>query len=115
MPPQPVQLFWIDVKDHLPDDEMTVLFHSADGETFVGFRESGEWFDATSAIHPVAFVTHWADLPTPPKTGELPMLRSEFGRHLPPADGCPCCDGKEWDCIPDSTVNQCVNCGHKWE
>jgi len=55
-----------------------------------------------------------------PRTIQKQM--DELEQHRPPHwsevdlpnedDGCPECGCKNWDCIPFSMVNQCVDCGH---
>lgn len=67
-PPQLRRAYWIDVLDHMPDDEMSVLVgtnRSADSEVNLGWHADGVWRDCASA-EIIADVTHWMDLPEPP-------------------------------------------------
>jgi hypothetical protein len=66
-PPQPRQLFWIDVRDHMPDDETTVLVAMPDGEITTAWHADDCWREAASATL-IKTVTHWADLPEPPNS-----------------------------------------------
>lgn len=60
---------WTAVKDHLPDDEMTVLLALADGEVWPGFHEGTQWFYVSA--DPVGVeVLHWAEFPAPPGAGD---------------------------------------------
>lgn len=66
-PPERRELFWIDVRDHMPDDEMTVMVASDSGESDVNiaWHAEGLWrLCAGAAI--IVDVTHWMDLPEPP-------------------------------------------------
>lgn len=65
-PPQPRTCHWIDVRDHMPDDWITVLI--AAGCTVVtAWRDDGRWWKLGNR-EPcrVRGVTHWMDLPEPP-------------------------------------------------
>jgi hypothetical protein len=64
-PPQPVTIYWIDVRDHLPDDEITVLVSSGDQDIDVGYHLAGEWYRTYGQL--LGDVAYWADLPEPPK------------------------------------------------
>lgn len=66
-PPQERQLFWIDVRDHMPDDEITVLVATRenDGEATMAWHCDGLWRDCGSAAV-LDGVTHWMDLPEGP-------------------------------------------------
>ncbi len=64
-PPQPRTTYWIDVQDHLPDDETRVLVAFDDGEVDVAYRDADRWLGAMDSVLETA-VTHWADLPEPP-------------------------------------------------
>jgi hypothetical protein len=64
-PPQPRTIHWIDVRDHLPDDEISVLVSDKDGEIWYAWHENNAWFDATAGR--LVHITHWADLPLPPE------------------------------------------------
>ncbi len=66
-PPQRRETFWIDVGDHMPDDDTTVLVanQAFEGEVFMAWHENGQWFEAGTADI-VPFVTHWMDIPEGP-------------------------------------------------
>ena len=57
---------WIDVEEDLPDDEIEVLVHTADGEVSVGFRESNNWRYLCASKIKIP-VLHWAHMPEPPE------------------------------------------------
>lgn len=62
-------IHWVSCDDCLPDDEMTVLLFSpgADQDVFIGWRDSGQWFDCyEGGIAVRARVSHWAPLPSGP-------------------------------------------------
>lgn len=63
-PPQPVTIHWIDVRDHLPDDETTVLVADRNGEVWQAWHEGHAWLEMTAGR--LVGITHWADLPEPP-------------------------------------------------
>lgn len=65
-PPQPRIIHWIDVRDHLPDDEITVLVSFDGGEVSLGWHEAGVWRECACACQ-LETVTHWMDLPEPPE------------------------------------------------
>jgi hypothetical protein len=66
-PPQPRLMHWIDVRDHLPDAEITVLVAHGDEGISMAFRDQHVWsnVDGTNTI---LGVTHWMDLPESPAT-----------------------------------------------
>lgn len=66
-PPKPVTTFWIDVLDHLPDDETTVLVAYDGIDVASGFMDGGVWKYEGSGNPIEGTVTHWADLPTHPE------------------------------------------------
>jgi hypothetical protein len=68
-PPQPREIYWIDVEDHLPDDEITVLVCDVQGDMYLAYHAEGEWWQ--EGFNPVlgtliGNVSYWADLPLPP-------------------------------------------------
>jgi hypothetical protein len=66
------KVYWVDVRDHLPDDGITVLAVDRDGEIWMGFMECDDWYMVTSCCYPPEMllnITHWADLPEGPKEG----------------------------------------------
>lgn len=63
-PPIRREVFWIHVRDHMPDDEMAVLVW-AKGDMFMAFMDGGEWRDAGN-VKQLYGVTHWAQLPEGP-------------------------------------------------
>lgn len=70
-PPRKVESFWIDVGDHLPDDEITVLIATGpdsdgDREIAMAFRGAGIWYDCVS-LKRYPSVEAWMDLPELPK------------------------------------------------
>lgn len=68
--PERRELFWIDVLDHMPDDEMNVLIAVTDGEgceVWTGFHDGDDGWRYSSAEKVVGgIVTHWMDFPDPP-------------------------------------------------
>lgn len=68
---QAVQVHWVSVEDHLPDDDTTVLVHVSNGEgepIWPGFHSGDQWFWADgSEVTAAECVTHWADFPEPPE------------------------------------------------
>lgn len=66
-PPQRREVWWIDVRDHLPDDEITVLITYGDEEVSLGWHEEGTWKECGGGCY--VDVTHWAHLPVPPPLG----------------------------------------------
>jgi len=69
-PIQKREIFWVDVNDHLPDDEITVLLAYFFGDVGMGFHAEGDWCDMHSGTVDESEernrVTHWADIPEPP-------------------------------------------------
>lgn len=65
LPPQPRELFWIDVRDHLPDDQITVLVALQFGEMELAWHEEGHWWLCASGGMEDR-ISHWMDLPEPP-------------------------------------------------
>lgn len=61
--------FWIDVEDHLPGPDQVVLLAIADKiePVWMGFRDDTDDCWRLVDACPVEHVTHWADLPQPPK------------------------------------------------
>lgn len=74
-PPQPRTIHWVDVRDHLPADDRVVLLYSNDGNgptaseppVWPGWRDDGEscWYWANGGL--AETITHWAEMPEPPK------------------------------------------------
>lgn len=62
LPPQARVTYWIDVRDHLPDDETTVHC-CCETEVFDGYHRDGAWWMSSSDEQTT--VTHWADLIEP--------------------------------------------------
>ena len=67
---------WINVEDHLPDENTAVLTCNCNGwnmdemEPEIGYFESGHWFwvDRTNFSHyDVLHPTHWMPLPSIPR------------------------------------------------
>jgi hypothetical protein len=56
---------WVDAKDKLPDEEITVLLALDDGEVWTGFLDSGTW-RYVSADMIEERVMYWAEFPAPP-------------------------------------------------
>lgn len=63
-PPERREMFWIDVRDHMPDDETTVLVAS-DSDVTTGYHANELWWDCCSDANNID-VTHWMDLPELP-------------------------------------------------
>ena len=62
-------VIWVDARQIIPDDEITVLIALSDGEVWTGFHETGEWrmVDAEPVRRRRGVrVTHWAELPEHP-------------------------------------------------
>jgi hypothetical protein len=65
---------WMPVASELPDDEITVLLASSDGEVYLGYHSGDEdlctsdgWmFETLFEPMPGVRITHWADLPEAP-------------------------------------------------
>ena len=64
-PPAAALVFIIDVNDHLPDDETTVMVADAEGDWCMAWHEGGKWWEINSD-KVLENVTHWADLLPPP-------------------------------------------------
>lgn len=63
---------WISVKDRLPEEFVSVLGAMKDEEPFPPVRECyriGEAF-FFPALRGCGLVTHWAEMPEPPREGE---------------------------------------------
>lgn len=65
-PPQRVESFWIDVRDHMPDDEITVLVCTETDDVWMAWHEDGVWREVGDASI-ILLVTHWMDVPETPK------------------------------------------------
>lgn len=65
-PPQPTTLHWIDVRDHLPDDEITVLVFGRDEAMTHAYLVGELWRNAETDEVMCQNITHWAELPEPP-------------------------------------------------
>lgn len=65
-PPQPRTTFWIDVRDHMPDDEIQVLVYLATDQHQLAYHVDGQWRSAETERELDSEVTHWADPPDPP-------------------------------------------------
>lgn len=66
-PPARVESFWIDVRDHLPDDDITVLIATGpddegDHEVTMAFRDAGVWRNSIS-LKQYPIVEAWMDVP----------------------------------------------------
>jgi hypothetical protein len=61
-------IFWSDVNDELPDDDITVLIAQDDANepVWLGYRDGDFWRDVSGTAY-INKVTHWADLPELPK------------------------------------------------
>lgn len=60
---------WFDVRDVKPDAEQTVLLALRDGgePVWPGWYDGESmWFDASGAVLPKSWVTHWAPMPEAP-------------------------------------------------
>ena len=57
---------WSPAKRGLPDSDITVLVHLADGEVWTGFHDAGQWrfVSADPISEPVL---HWMPFPQPPE------------------------------------------------
>lgn len=87
-PIRKAEIFWVDVNDHLPDDEITVLGCSGDGDVVLAYHSGGHWYRengfSISRQKPTN-LTHWADLPLthneiqgPPRIpGGFPIANSQ--------------------------------------
>ena len=58
-----VMLTWVDVRDELPDADITVLIFSTLGEVMMGFLDGETWRDSNAEA---VLVSHWAEMPAPP-------------------------------------------------
>lgn len=65
-PIQRREIFWIDVLDHMPDDEITVLVCCANDDMWLAYHSDNTWKNQ-AYNDPLDDVTHWADLPEPPE------------------------------------------------
>lgn len=65
MAPQTRQIFWIDVLDHLPDDEITVLGYVGNGEMELVYHAYNRWCIAQTTL--TINIFFWAELPNPPE------------------------------------------------
>jgi hypothetical protein len=63
-PIQKREIHWVDVRDHLPDDEITVLIQDSGGDIWLGWHDNNAW---RNGIRKLPKITHWADLPEPAK------------------------------------------------
>lgn len=57
---------WSPAMDGLPDSDITVLVHLADGEVWTGFHD-GEVWRFVSGDRIESKVVHWAHFPKPPQ------------------------------------------------
>ena len=62
---------WSPAKRGLPDSDITVLVHLADGEVWTGFLDADTW-RYVSGDRIEAAVLHWADFPPPPTAKPKP-------------------------------------------
>lgn len=56
---------WHPAADDLPDEDISVLIATGDGEVYAGFLDCGNWRHLTSD-RVSETVTHWAHYPAPP-------------------------------------------------
>ena len=60
---------WVDVRERLPEEYVSVLIGRHDIPTFAGpiiaFRREDKWY--TDTMKPALFATHWQPLPAAPK------------------------------------------------
>lgn len=56
---------WTETAKQLPDDELTVLVATSDGEVWTGYHSEGCWW-YVSADKIGIDVTHWMSFPEPP-------------------------------------------------
>lgn len=60
-----MKIEWNKVEEALPDEEITVLVATQDGEVDIAFLDEGRWrFPMRGGAIPV---THWMDIPTHPQ------------------------------------------------
>lgn len=57
---------WIDAEQELPDDEVEVLLHTADGEVGAGFKDGKDWRWLCASRVKIP-VLHWMHFPQPPE------------------------------------------------
>lgn len=57
---------WIPVSQALPDDDMDVLIHLADGKVWTGFVDAGVWRYVLGDRIDTP-VLHWRPFPDPPR------------------------------------------------
>lgn len=57
---------WIPIKQRLPDDDVSVLIATADGDVTSGYMDCGTWVDHERRRQIWKTVTHWQDYPAPP-------------------------------------------------
>ncbi len=62
-----VRVDWIPVDKTMPDDDETVLIALDDGEVWTGYHDGDEGWKYVSGDTMSAKVTHWMQLPDPPK------------------------------------------------
>jgi hypothetical protein len=80
---------WSPAKRGLPDSDITVLVHLADGEVWTGFHD-GEVWRFVSGDRIESQVVHWAPFPEPPtkqpeKLIELPSDHSKWATYIQPS------------------------------
>lgn len=65
-------MVWIKASDCLPDDDLEVLIFVPDDDepVWIGYHGGDEWY-SVDAMPLGQLVTHWMDLPEPPKLSAL--------------------------------------------
>lgn len=60
---------WYDAGASVPDDDITVLIHDAEGDVVMGFLDGDDgWRYGATGERVTCPVMHWADVPVPGET-----------------------------------------------
>jgi len=64
-----VAVVWHDAEYELPDSDTTVLLHcpQSSDPIWFGYHDGETWRSVDNEKHAEGVVTHWADLPAPPR------------------------------------------------
>ena len=70
---------WQDASAFLPDDDVTVLIHDADGDVVMGFHDGDDgWRYGATGERVTCAVLSWADVPIPPGEDEQSITQKHW-------------------------------------
>lgn len=60
------KITWVDTKDRLPDDEMTVMINrpSINEPVWLGYYSAGCWYTVDGVMLPCMDAEYWAEMPS---------------------------------------------------